>query len=202
MKKKGFMEIGILLWGLLFVLIIVCAFTFEKYLINLKAESAKDDITLSNLATYKDINRFALGEEPQIFKFENNKTLSNDPSIEDTIAAFNTFKVYLQKNMKLDTNLNGTSKSIAVGQVNIQKYIIYNVINNSVEILTYNNGTNSFNKTVVSDFNSTPVTTPCGTVIKKTSIHTTLEFNIVPLMKGTVGSTRKVTVRADTDITN
>ena len=198
--KKGYINILMFIFCILLIIIVFFAFTLERYLINTKGNMAKDGIILSNLATYKNISKKALGDNPNLFKFENDAALSNDKVTPDSIKAYKTFEEYLSANMRLDGNLVGLSNSIAKGKVNITRYIIYNVSENSIEILTYNNLSNSFSVKEVNKGIET-VLTPAGTEVDKTMIHTTIKFNIVPMMKGILGQTREVTVMADTDIT-
>lgn len=158
-------------------------------MINIKAERAQDDIVLSNLSAYKDIDLKALGDMPPIIK------------ISEPLKAFQTFNTYLKKNMYLDENMNGTDRSVAVGKVNIESYIIYNVSGYSVQILNYNSSADNFNETIVNDIRLNPVYSPSGNRIVKTSIYTKLSFNVQTFLD-LDNRIKKVFVQADTDITN
>ncbi|MCX7884660.1 MAG: hypothetical protein N2448_06485 [Caloramator sp.] len=188
-KNKGAVQIIILSSWILFILIILIMFTLEIYMINIKAERAQDDIVLSNLAVYKDIDLKALGDTAPVIK------------ISEPMKAFQTFKTYLKKNMYLDENMNGTDRSVAVGNVNIESYIIYNVSGYSMQIFTYNTAANNFDETIVNDVRLNPVFSPSGNRVVKTSIYTKLSFNVQTFLDSDK-KLRKVFVHADTNITN
>lgn len=186
-KHKG--AISILVVWLLTLIILISLGILEMYLMNTKAEMVQNDIVLSNLATYRDIDKKKLGDEPQVFCFSN-------PEV-----ALKTFKEYLSKNMNLDSNLVARENSIAKGKVNIKEYIIYNIEGAKAEIYTLNGNSGTFSKMIINDINSKPIYTPNKTRVTKTSIHATLRFNIEPLLKGIVGERKEVEITADTDIT-
>lgn len=189
-KKKGSASAIVLLFcGLLPILVLLGSFIVERFALNTTADIARDSIVFSNLACYKDIDKLALGDTPSKFKF-------SDPN-----AVINTFKTYLETNMRLDSNMSGVPGSIAVGQVIIKNYIIYNIDGNTAEIITYDYTTGSFTTTTNNDITANPAISPCGTTIKKTAIHTTIEFKMQPILQGLLGKTRIVDVMADTDIT-
>lgn len=188
-KNQGSISIGILLSWFLFIILILLSFSIEIYFVNLRANMVRDDIVLSNLATYKDIDLRALGDDPSVFKLSNPK------------KALSTFKIYLKKNMRLDDNMCGKDNSAAIGQVIIKQYIIYNISGNNAEIYTYDTTNGEFIRSVVNDITNNPIVTPYGTVVKRTSIHTTLEFQIQTILNGFSGNKRSVKVMADTDIT-
>jgi hypothetical protein len=189
-NKKGHIGIAILMSWMLMIIIVLLMFAIEMYFINLKGAIAQDNVMLSNLAIYKDLDLQALGDTPKVFR------------INDANTALNTFKEYLSKNMDLDSNLVGKSNSIAVGQVKINSYIIYNINGAAAEIYTYDRGTLSFVKTNIANINVTPIYTPLGTRVLKTTVHSKIDFMIEPILKGVLGNTRQVSANVDTDITN
>lgn len=186
-KHKG--SIAIVWTWFVMLTIIIFLGVMEMYFINAKAEMVQNDIVLSNLATYKNIDKKRLGDEPQVF------------CLSDPEAALKTFKEYLAKNMNLDNNLVARENSVAKGNVIVKDYIIYNVEGTKAEVYTLNSNTNTFSKATITDINSKPIYTPNKTRVTKTSIHATLRFNIEPIMKGILGATKEVEVTADTDIT-
>jgi len=188
-KKNGSIAIILLFSWLLFIILLLGAFTFERYLANEKAEMVENDIVFSNLATYKNIDLKALGDTPYSFKF-------TDPNL-----ALDTFYSYLKTNMKLDNNLQGLSNSVATGTVTVKTYIIYEISGSTCNIYTYNSATKTFNNTTVSDITVTPVTSPSGVNITKTSVYTVLSYNIVPVMPGILGHALPVKTSVLTDIT-
>lgn len=190
MKKDGHIAIGLLAAFLLILVVVIAMFGIEIFFLNLKAEKTQDDIVLSNLASYKDIDKLGLAESTKIFRI-------GDPN-----AAFNTFKFYLEKNMLLDSNLNGLNHSIAVGKVNIKQYIIYNIAGNTAQIYTLDPKSNIFTETNITDITLNPVYNPDGVSIKNTSIYTVLNINFDVALKGILGNTRSADVKATTDIKN
>ena len=186
-KKKGSISVWVLSLGLLFILVLTASGAIDIYLVNIKADKARDDIVLSNLAVYADLDMTQLAKTPRIFKLRN----SND--------AVKLFKQYIQKNMALDTNMNGTENSIAVGQVKIKEYIIYSVMGDNIEISKYNPSNGSFTTSVVNR-TITPVKAPNGVEIKETSIYTVLNMNFEVMLKGVLGETCNTDVVALTSI--
>lgn len=186
-KKKGSISVWVLSLGLLFILVLTASGAIDIYLVNIKADKVRDDIVLSNLAVYADLDMTQLAKTPRIFKLRN----SND--------AVKLFKQYIQKNMALDTNMNGTENSIAVGQVKIKEYIIYSVMGDNIEISKYNPSNGSFTTSVVNR-TITPVKAPNGVEIKETSIYTVLNMNFEVMLKGVLGETCNTDVVALTSI--
>ena len=169
----------------LFTFIIVSLFgifiMFHKVMMN-GAEGVQDDVMLSNLAVYKNIDRNILAVD------------SNDLEITDINSALQTFKYYLSKNMKLDSNLKPMIGSVVANQVIVNEFTIYNVKGSIVKISTYNNGT--FTEREVADKITNPVITSNGIIVKNTSIHATISYSVNLLF----GQTKEVTTSVDTDI--
>ncbi|MCR3759371.1 hypothetical protein KYB31_10270 [Clostridium felsineum] len=180
-KDEG--NAGIVICGM-FTLIIVAlfgVFVMFQMVIATEAESVQDDVTLSSLAVYKDVD---------INKFIDN----NELEITDVNSAVQTFKYYLSKNMKLDLNLSPIGGSVASSQVTINEFTIYNVRGNTAEILTYNNG--NFTESKVENMILNPVKTSNGSIVKNTTVHATISYNVRLLF----GQESKVTTSVDTDI--
>lgn len=183
-KEKG--NVGIAVIGLMCIIILsslgACTLFYE--FITARAEAVQDDITLSNLATYKNIDMDALAEDDKYIK------------ISDTSGAFETFKKHLKTNMKLDDNFSGINGSIANGQVNIEQFTIYNVKDDYVEILSYNETNHMFIRSEVMDKSLTAVKTSNNSIVKNTAINATIRFDINILF----GQKKTVRVSVDTDI--
>ncbi|URZ05898.1 hypothetical protein [Clostridium felsineum] len=183
-KNEGNTAIAILS---LFTIILIGLFgmfiLFHQVLVS-RAEGVQDDVTLSNLATYKNIDQQALAIN------------NSDLRITDIEGAFETFKQYLQKNMKLDSNMNGLSGSIADGTVTIKEFTIYNVKENDVEIFTYSDNTHIFVRNEVKDKNTDVVKTVNNAIVKNTTVHATIQYNIDLMF----GNKKEVTTSVGTDL--
>ncbi|MNL91270.1 hypothetical protein D3C81_10010 [compost metagenome] len=187
-KQKGNFSI-LMLWGFLLLLLMgLYSFIIETYSVNAKAHKIQDDIVISNLATYKLLDMTSLAETPRIFK------------IVSPANALATSKIYLQKNMNLNSDMTAKAGNIVTGEVKIKEYILYNVSYNKVEIWKYNSNTNTFNLTTVADKTVTPVTSPNGVTITNTAIYTVLNVNVEVVMKGLLGESLNQNIAALTDI--
>lgn len=105
----GGIQIALLWIIIFFIIILVGVFTIDVYYTNVKAEIAKDAVTMAALSVYKSID---------ISQLE-----SGDITLNEQIIS--TFKTYLAKNMKLNNDLSPRPNSIAVSQVEIEEFIIY-----------------------------------------------------------------------------
>lgn len=181
-KNKGDASIGVLSLFMLILIALALMFAvFYRILIN-RMQSVQDDITLSNLAVYKNIDLDTLGQDGTL-------------KISDSNAAFETFKKHLKINMKLDDNLNGLNGSAADGQVTIDEFTIYNVKGNTVDILTYSSNTHMFTESMA-DKSLSQVKTSDNSIVKNTSVHATIRFNTDILF----GKKKEITTSVDTDI--
>lgn len=181
-KNKGEASIAVLSLFMLILITLALMFAvFYRILIN-KIQSVQDDVTLSNLAVYKNIDLDVLGQD-------------NILKISDPNATFATFKKHLKNNMKLDDNLNGLNGSAADGQVTIDEFTIYNVKGNIIDIWAYSPNTHMFTESEA-DKSLDPVKTSDNSVVKNTSVHATIKFNTDILF----GQKKETTVSVDTDI--
>lgn len=181
-KSKGDVSISVLSIFMLIIISLALMFAvFYRVIIN-RVQSVQDDVTLSNLAVYKNIDLDYLGKKGVL-------------RISDVNGAFDTFKKHLQINMKLDSNLNGIGGSAADGQVVIDEFVIYNVEGNNVDIWTYSSDTHMFTESYM-DRSLSPVKTSDNSIVKNTSIHALIKFNTDILF----GQEKETSVSVDTDI--
>lgn len=181
-KSKGDASIAVLSLLMLILITLVLMFMVFYRIIIYKAQNVQDDVTLSNLAVYKNIDLDALGQD-------------NILKISDPNAAFETFKKHLKTNMKLDDNLNGLDGSAADGQVTISEFTIYNVKDNNVDIWTYSPDTHMFTESTA-DKSLSSVKTSDNSIVKNTSVHATIKFDTDFLF----GQKKETTTSVDTDI--
>lgn len=181
-KSRGDASIAGLSIFMLILISLVLMFTvFYKIIIN-RVQDVQDDVTLSNLAVYKNIDLDVLGQDGIL-------------KISDPNAAFETFKRHLETNMKLDSNLNGLSGSAADGQVTVDEFTIYNVKGNIVDIWTYSSNNHMFTESTA-DMSLGIVKTSDNSIVKNTSVHATIKFNTDILF----GQKKETSVSVDTDI--
>ena len=138
----------VLLWSaVFFIVILVSVFMLDVYYANVKAEIAKDSVTMSALSVYKGLDREQI---------KSGNITSNEQML-------NVFKVYLAKNMKLNDDLTSKPGSIAVGQVVVDEFRVYNQ-------------------------SSTEKAFPDGMYISyKPSIYVKIKFDVDPILKGIAG---------------
>ena len=184
-KKKG--EVSILTIGLLSTMIIIMigVISWYYYYLSVRIEGVHDDLTYSNLATYKNIDMDAIASN------------INNIRIDDSTGTMDIFEQYLEKNMNLDSNLNGLKGSLADGQVTVDELTFYNVYNNDIKILSYNNDTKNFVASEITDSQDNPVKTSNGKIVTKTSVYSTIEFNVDLLFN----VKKKIKISVCTDIT-
>jgi hypothetical protein len=138
----------VLLWSaVFFIVILISVFVLDAYYANVKAEIAKDAVTMSAMSVYKGVD---------ISQIESGNITSTDQML-------NAFKEYLVKNMKLNDDLTSKPGSIAVGQVMVEDFRVYNQ-------------------------SDTDKNYPDGTGIHyKPSLYVKIKFDIEPILKGVVG---------------
>lgn len=167
------------------VLILLCAefVIFHAVIVN-RAEEIQDDVMLSNLAVYKNVDINALSVDEKNLR------------ISDAAAALETFIQHLKINMKLNDDFTASKGSLVIGKAHIEEFTIYNVNKNHVEILSCSGDDNSFTKRNVMDKSVNHVTTSNGSIVKNTSVHVAISYSVKLLF----GQTKKVTTSVDTDI--
>lgn len=181
-KSKGDASIaGLSLFMLILISLALMFTVFYKIILN-RVQSVQDDVTLSNLAVYKNVDLDVLGQDGTL-------------KISNPNAAFETFKKHLETNMKLDVNLNGLDGSAADGQVTVDEFTIYNVKDNIVDIWTYSPNTHMFTESTA-DKSFEVVKTSDNSIVKNTSVHATIKFNADILF----GQKKETSVSVDTDI--
>lgn len=185
-KRKGFSSILALF--LMYLILCLLLFSVDRYLFNVKARKVQTDVLLSNLTSYSEIDLKLLGKMPQVF------------NIKSPLNSLLIFKTYLGKNMKLDNNLNALNNSMVKDKVTIESYIVYNITGNKVDIYTYDSFNNTFQLITVNDYIVTPVKSPDGKTITKTSVYTKIQYFIEPLMSGIVGNRISLEEEITTDI--
>ncbi|PJI10261.1 hypothetical protein CUB90_01275 [Clostridium sp. CT7] len=182
LNSKADGNAGVVICGMFTLIIVVLFGVFVMFtkVITTEAESVQDDVTLSNLAVYKnvDLNYLAIDD----------RDLRIDPN-----AALETFKEHLKINMELDDNFNGLEGSVAVGKVTVNEFTIYNVNSNSVDIYKYTDSCRTFvHSTGIRNITKTSD----NSVVKNTSVHATIEYKVNLIF----GGSQMVTTSVDTDI--
>ncbi|AAK79935.1 hypothetical protein BJV85_001900 [Clostridium acetobutylicum] len=185
-KLKGDASIAVLSLFTVILMGLCLEFVFFHKLIMKEAEGVQDDVILSNLAVYKDVDMEALSFKEGCLK------------ISDYNAAFKTFKDHLQKNMRLDNNFNSLNGQFIEGNVTIDEFTIYNVENNYVEILTYSRENNEFTRREIKNRSINVVKTTDNVVVKNTSVHAAISYDVRLLF----GQKKRVMTSVDTDVVN
>lgn len=164
-----------------------------------QAQDIQDDLHLSNLAVYKDVDMNTLAKAT--VKESSQGIYVDDLKIGDPNTALNTFKDYLETNMNLNSNFYPKNSGIIVGQVAIQEFTIYNVDKDSniVTVERYNDNTHMFT-TDVEQYKSGEsylVKTSNNKAVEDTCVSSAISFET----KTIFGNTAQQHVSVDTDIT-
>ena len=151
----------------------------------------KDSLDMSNLATYKEISKEELGSTGNI--------VFNEAQL---IDAYNTFHKYLEKNFKLDVNLNAQNTDGFIdGKITINDFRIYNVKDNKITEYDYNLSSGMFIKIV--DNAVFDIYTPKNVKVNKTSVYTSISVNMKMIFKyDDENNTKKITIHSYTDAVN
>lgn len=162
-KNDGKLE---MLLPLFFILLIIPVIACNLQLSQIKATKAtvEDALAASNLASAViDIEEYGI---------------SNNIIIKDPTQAYEIYRDALKINLKLNDSWESDNKAYIAGQVIVESYIIYNVINteDSSEIVIYefdNNGL--INETTIPNGGAV---SPNGRTIESTSIYSKIMFPV------------------------
>ena len=165
-----------------------------------QAQSIQDDLHLSNLACYKDIDMSALAKAP-VKEDDHEDIYVDDIKIKDPDTALSTFEEYLKFNMNLDNNFNPKNSGIIMSPIVVQEFTIYNVDkgSNTVSVESYNSNTHMFTTTVkqYKDGNNYLIRTSNDKPVENTCVSSTISFKTKTIFGNTIQSHASV----DTDIT-
>lgn len=157
---------------LLFVVIIMLLFqvyiyAMDKHLIITQGKIVKDSLTMSNLATLKNIDLNTLGSDLKT------------TVILDTVSYQKDFKQKLLVNMGLSQSMTVSNHPVLTGSVVIDEMIIYNVYDgvDYVEIKKVDPNTGACLSTTQGSRVGTQKT-PSGETVRKTSSYVNLKFKI------------------------
>lgn len=187
-KSKGNLIIQATCIAMFCIMYIACIYVFTKYKISAESEIVSDCLLSSDLAAFstKNLDLNLLSEDP------GKKIII----IKDPNMAFETFLRHLKFNFSLDNNyVPINSVSFIKSQINIEKFIIYNVNGNDITVYDYDTTTGNF----VSSFHPGSkgiMTTPKGSIIEATTVHSQINFTINNLF----GYTNVVHPSEDADV--
>lgn len=187
-KKKGSAILGVTVIFSITLVLILITFAISINIIRNQSEIVSDDIVCSELAAFKHIDKLELGASENIDKL----------IITEHEKAFDTFKEYLKLNLGLDDSFKPLSEySFIKGKVDILSFKIYNVKENEIEIITYNDsGSSPVKEKKDNKDNEKKIITPKGNEVESTTIHAKIGFHIKPMFLGE----KYVTKFEETDI--
>ena len=114
----------------------------------------------------------------------------------DHAKSFNDFEDALKVNLKLDDNFEPKNKRLISSRVSIEKFTIYNVMGNNIQVVNRNID-GSFETTMINNgFGS--YKTPDGVLIKTTTIYSRISFKV----KGLLGLEYDVFKQKSVDVSN
>ena len=158
-KQSGQISVLIPMYLMLFVLVVI-AYSLQKYQYNATKIYTEDALAASNLASaVADIQEYGISHNIVIAEPDN---------------AFELYKEAIQINMGLDTNWESANKKMISGRVDVIDYIVYNVSGNDVDVYCY--GENSYHTFIADGLGS--VRAPNGQKIENTSIYSKISFPV------------------------
>ena len=95
--------------------------------------------------------------------------------ITDDIKSYNAFIKSLKESMYLDGSMNSLDKGYTKGKVKVNKFIIYNVKGNDVEVIT--KGDIGESKILYRDQKGV-MRTPTNVIVDKTMIYSRIDFTV------------------------
>lgn len=158
-KRAGNIEWAVGLFFLLFLVILVCA---EIQISAFQATSLylEDALAASNLASAViDIGEYGI---------------SHTVRISNPLEAYEQYVRAVKENLQLDENWECSNRKLILGQVAVEKYIVYNVEGNVVSISQVANDGRVFSEQGVLG----SVSTPDGTLIEQTGIYSEISFPV------------------------
>lgn len=168
-KKKGAFISAVFGILILFLLFILFEFIVSKQAIISESETVHDALVVSNLAALgsKNLDLDLLAQYPDVVEIK-------DPGI-----VLQTFEKHIRNNLKLDDSYKPVARSFIKSKVDIKEFIIYNVNAETNDVVVYklNKETMMFSKEDHPNGKGI-IKTPKGNVVNKTTIHSTIDFDI------------------------
>jgi hypothetical protein len=162
-KKDGSIVVEVTVVFMILMIMIYIVYCVSLGQVKTESEMVNDDIATSELAAFKDIDKEVLGASTNL----------NHIVITDYSQTFDTFKSYLVENLNLNNDLTPISQSnFLKNKVQISDFRIYNMYDDHIELITYNNG--SFTKSNIDK----GAKTPKGNVVDSTTLYVKIEFDI------------------------
>lgn len=177
-KKKGhaavYVSVGILALGLI-SLIASTVLTLQKS--DLQSQKIQNVLKHATLAA----------------AIYDTKQYGTDHSIviTDVNTSYNEFLKSLKESMYLDDNMNSLDKGYTKGKVKVEKFIIYNVKGNDVEVIT--KGSIGESKVLYKDQKG-KIKTPGDIIVDKTMIYSKINFTITILGEDIEDANKDVTI--------
>lgn len=184
-KKKGIIQIWILALIFIFFILLVLFGLASNYILNEQLNTVKDGADVSNLAVYKNINQKYLADTGKIV-FQD----------EDLNEALETFKAYIEDNYSLDTNLEPKTDSYITGQVKINRFILYSVVDGKTTAWDLDTSTLTFTKIYDSTTDAVFTPSPKHKEVTKTSVYSEV---LVPMTFPMIGK-KSVNIPSYTDV--
>jgi hypothetical protein len=186
-KESGGIQIFILIPFLVFFILFMYMMYMTEKEVTSYMMDLKNGVDMANFASYKCVDQQNLNRSGEIL-------FSSD----DANNAYITFREYLIKNQKLDSNLKPTvTNGFIVDPMVIDEMDIYSVTKSGlITQYQYTKGSGSFT-TVKSNY-SGDVRAPNGCQVVRTSVYTRINFKItlfkkIPKYSGSLASFTAIT---------
>ncbi len=144
------------------IILFLSVFIISYYILSYQSIAIQNNLAISNLSSYKAIDRLQLGDLNNSYLKISNPTL-----------AYETVLNKLKVNLNLDDELKGKTGSPIMGKAVVDKFIIYNCnpYTKKIEKLELKDG--SFVRS-----ESDKEITPLGLNVDKTIVHVTLKIKV------------------------
>ncbi|NLK12968.1 MAG: hypothetical protein GX312_05165 [Candidatus Phytoplasma sp.] len=176
-KNAGFINYSLcVMFVVLTVLLVLFSMTLKE--ISFTKTLVEDGLMASNLASAViDIDEYGT---------------TNNIVITDTIHAYTVFLNALKDNLGLDNNLKPYNDRVIVEPVEVEKYIIYNVVGNDVHVTEYRYGVKQAEITHTGAAGK--MYTPDSVLITDTTIYSKIKLKLNGLLDSIVNVTKEKSV--------
>lgn len=159
-KRKGQFEVPMSMFAIILIILLMFQFV-QSVRFHVVRSSIEDGLAASNLAAALiDLEEYGI---------------SHKIVIKEPTESYAIFKTALQANMHLDGDYRPYNQAIFEDAVNIESFIIYNVNENDIEVITQNEDTYQVQ---MYENSLGTLQAPNGIVIESTSIYSEITFQV------------------------
>ncbi len=159
------------------MVLIVALFQFKAYAYMVAGAYVEDALAASNLASALiDVEEYGR---------------NHNVRIGDTQNSFRVYRDALHYNLALDGEGNSAREELLAGKVQIQEYIVYNVLEQEVQITAYDGEGNCLRQETAQPGS---IQTPDGVLVEHTTIYSRVGFRVRGLLGRTIDAEKEKSV--------